>query len=104
MFYNTLVQAVLDYAACVWGDSFIGHSNTMLRLQKRAARIIMDAPWDAPYTALLSDLNIHPFQEQIAKLKAKIVLKALNGLLPSYIAEKFLRFSAVYSRETRNSN
>ena len=49
----------MDYAACVWGDSFIGHSNTTFRLEKRAARKIMDAPWDAPSTALLSDINIH---------------------------------------------
>lgn len=59
MFYNVLVQAVLDYAACVWGYSFIGHSDTMLRIQKHATRIIMDAPWDAASTALLSDINIH---------------------------------------------
>ena len=49
----------MDYATCVWGDSFIGHSNTTFRLEKRAARKIMDAPWDAPSTALLSDINIH---------------------------------------------
>jgi len=104
MFYNALVQAGMDCTACVWGDSFIGHSNAMLRLQKHAARIIMDAPWDAPSTSLLSDLNIHPLQERVAKLKAKIAFKALNGLLSSYIAENFLRFSSVHSRETRNSN
>ena len=103
MFYNALVQPVMDYCAWVWGDSFISHSNTMLPLQKRAVRIIMDAPWDAPSTALLSELNILPFQERVAKLKAKMASKALNRLLPSYIAEKFLRFSAVHVRETRNS-
>ena len=41
MFYNALVQLVMDYGASVWGDSFFGHSNTMLRLQTRAARIII---------------------------------------------------------------
>ena len=71
--------------------------------QKRALRIMMDAPWDAPSTALLSELNILPFQERVAKLKAKMASKALNRLLPSYIAEKFLRFSAVHVRETKNS-
>ena len=79
------------------------HSNTMLHFQKSAARIIMDAALDAPSTALLSELTILPFQERLAKLKAKMVLKALNSLLPSYIVEKFLRFSAVHVRETKNS-
>ena len=66
MFYNALVQPVMDYSAWVWDDSFINHSNTMLPLQKRAVRILMDAPWDAPSTALLSELNILPFQERVA--------------------------------------
>ena len=61
-------------------------------------------PWDAPSTALLNRyFNIHPFQEREAKLKAKMVFKALNGLLPIYIAEKFLIFNAVHSKEKGNS-
>ena len=66
MFYNALVQPVMDYCSWVWGDSFISHSNTMLPLQKNAARIMMGAPWDAPSTVLLSELNILPFQERVA--------------------------------------
>ena len=57
-----------------------------------------------PSMALLNDLNILPFQERVAKLlKGKNGFKALNGLLPSYIAKTFFRFSEVNSRETRNS-
>ena len=37
------------------------------------------------------------------KTKGKNGFKALNGLLPSYIAETCLRFSAVHVRQTRNS-
>ena len=75
MFYNALVQAVMDYGACVGDDSFIGHSNTMLCLQKQAVRIIMDALWDALSMAVLSDRNILPLQKRVAKLKAKMVLR-----------------------------
>ena len=87
MFYNALVQAVMDYGACVRDDSFIGYSNTMLRLQKQAVGIIMAAPWDALSMAVLSNVNILPLQKRVAKLKAKMVFKAFNGLLRSYIAE-----------------
>ena len=41
MFYNALVWPLMDYGACVRGDSFIGHSNIMLLLQRRATSIIM---------------------------------------------------------------
>ena len=41
------------------GTYIVGsHSNTMLRLQKRAARTIVDAPWDAPSTALLTGADL----------------------------------------------
>ena len=43
------------------------------------------------FYALLSDLNILPFQDRVAKLKAKIVCEVLNGLLPSYTAERFFK-------------
>ena len=75
----------------------------MLRLQKRAARIIKDAPWDARSKPLFDDLNIVPFHERVARMKVKMVFKALNGMLPSYMSEKFLRFSTIHSRKTRNS-
>ena len=102
LYYNSLASicAKQTVTPCQsWGDSFITHSNTMLHLQKRAARTIMDAPWDAPSTALLSELNILPFQERVAKLMAKMAFKAFNGLLPNYIALKLLRFSAVHARK-----
>lgn len=71
MFYNDLVQASMDSAAWVCSDSFIGHSNTKLCLQKYPVRIIMNYPWDASSTSLLSDLNIHPLQERVAKIKER---------------------------------
>ena len=40
------------------GGSFVTHCNTMLRFQKRAARIINDVSWDAPFEALLNDESL----------------------------------------------
>ena len=47
----------------------------------------MAAPWDALSMAVLSNVNILPLQKRVTKLKAKMVFKAFNGLLRSYIAE-----------------
>ena len=53
---------------------------------------------------LASTLEENPRPSRASgKTKGKNGIKALNGLLPSYIAETFLRFSAVHVRETRNS-
>ena len=87
-----------------FGGQFLIHSNTMLRLQKRGARIIKDVSWDAPSEALFKDLKIVPFHERIAPIKVKTVFKALNGMLPTYLSEKFTTFSPVHSRKIRNSS
>ena len=90
--------------AYVWGDLYIKHTNAMLLLQKRAARVIVDAAWDArPSQAIFEELTIIPFKERVARMKAKIVYKALNGLTPSYISEKFTLFNAIHNKNTRNS-
>ena len=47
MFYNALVQPLVNNGAWSWGDSFITHSHTVLHLWKCAARKIVDAPLDA---------------------------------------------------------
>ena len=56
-----------------------------------------------PSTALLSDLNFLPFQERAAKLKAKMVFEVLNGLLPSYTAERFFKIQRSLLQGTRDS-
>ena len=35
-------------------------------------------------------------------MKAKMVFKALNGMLPCYLSEKFPRFGTLHSRNARN--
>ena len=101
-FFNAMVQPVMDYGACIWGDSSDAHADTMLRLQKRAARIIADAPWDAPSEALFKDLGIVPFKQRVSRAKAALNFKAVKGMLPVYIARKFTPFSQVHSHNTRN--
>ena len=103
-FFNAIVQPVMDYGACIWGDSSEAHADTMLRLQKRAARIIADAPWDAPSEALFKDLGIVPFKQRVSRAKAALAFKAVKGMLPVYIARKFTPFSQVHSHNTRNSH
>ena len=100
--FNAIVQPVMNYGACISGDSSEAHADTMLQLQKRAARIIADAPCDAPLEALVKDLDIIAFKQRVSRAKAALIFKAVNGMLPVYIARKFTPFSQVYSHNTRN--
>ena len=76
----------------------------MVKLQKRAARIITDSPWDAPSKPLFDALGITPFPERVKKSKAKLMFKALNNLAPDYVTSKFKKFKQVHNICTRNSN
>ena len=103
-FYKAIIQPVMDYGACVWGDTAVKHADAMPLLQKRAARIITDAAWDAPSEVIFKELNIIPFKERVARMKAKMVFKALKRLAPAYISEEFTLFSQIHTRNTRYSS
>ena len=104
MFYNAVIQPVMDYGSCVWGDVSASHNNTMVKLQKRAARIITNSAWDTPSGPLFDALGIVPFPERVARAKATLMFKTLNNLVPGYLAQKFTRFNNIHDINTRNAD
>ena len=57
LFYNSYIQPSLDYCLIIWGNAPKTHIERLHKLQKCAARIILDAAPDAPSQPLFNDLN-----------------------------------------------
>ena len=76
------------------------------KLQKYAARIILDAPYDSPSQPLFEKLDRLNIYERIEYSKGVLLYKSVHGLCPSYISELFtFQNSNVYSlRSASNSN
>ena len=78
--------------------------NRVLKLQKRAARIIIDANSRASSVKLFNKLKWLPFYEQAKITKCAIVYKRLQGNVPAYLKTLLKLSSETHSRETRYAN
>ena len=61
IFYNTMIRPVIDYVNVVWTNCDKHCLNRVVKLQKRAARVILDADCQASSVKLFNKLNWIPF-------------------------------------------
>ena len=76
----------------------------MLKLQKRAARLIMDADSKAFSVRFFDDLSWLPFYEEAKISKCLIAFKVLQGESPAWIVRLLTRNNNLHSRNTRYAN
>ena len=76
----------------------------MLKLQKRATRLIMDADSKASSVRFFDDLSWLPFYEEAKISKCLTAFKVLQGESPAYIARLLTRNNNLHSRNTRYAN
>ena len=80
------------------------NKENLLRLQKRAAKIILDAEKTAPSVGLFNTLKWVPFYAESYVNRCVLIYKRLNGNTPEYINDLLIRNSATHNRSTRFCN
>jgi len=104
IFYNTMIRPVIDYVNVVWMSCDKHCLNCVLKLQKRAARVILDADCQASSIKLFNKLNWIPFFKQAKLTKCCIIYKCLQGHVPTYLKSLLKLTSDTRSRQTRYAN
>ena len=84
----------MDYCCVVWGNTSKENLDRIHRIQKRAARLILDADYKAPSLPLFIKLNWLPIYERI---------KYFHCLAPSYLQDLVTPFNTVHNFDTRGS-
>jgi len=79
LYYNTMIRPIIDYVSVVWTSCDKHTLTRVLKLQKRAARVILDADRQANSVKLFNKLNWIPFTEQAKLIKCCITKKRLQG-------------------------
>ena len=82
----------------LWGRCSKQNTPRILKLQKRAARIILTADITTPSKTLFSELNWLTFPKRVQYHTCTMVYKALNGLAPEYISGIFTKVSKSHMR------
>ena len=89
LYYNAYVLPSIDYCLTIWGNTSKTNLERIHKLQKCAARVILDAPPDSPSLPLFNELGWLNVFERVELNKGVLLYKIVNGMCPDYLPEMF---------------
>ena len=102
LFYNATIKPLFLYGGAVWSMTSKANIKRVFRLQKRAARTILDVKTKEERTvSLFKKLDWIPFYVEINVNKLCLIFKCLNGQCPEYLCNKFVLVSHTSVRSSR---
>ena len=106
LYFNSYILPVIDYCLTVWGNAPKLQIERIHKLQKRAARVILDSPPDSSSKPLFEELGWLTVFERVEYNKAILLYKSMNNMSPTYISSLFnFQNSEYYSlRSIENNN
>ncbi|MCG8047955.1 MAG: reverse transcriptase family protein, partial [Candidatus Thiodiazotropha endolucinida] len=102
-FYQGYILPLIDYGSITWGSTCGTNVERLLKLQKRAARIILNAGFDTPSVSMFKELGWVSVGDRLKYNKAVLTYKALNDLAPDYIASLLKPMSQAHSLNLRST-
>ena len=103
MFYQAYILPFIDYGSSTWCTTARSNLERLSRLQKRAARIILNAPYDTTSSDMFKALGLPTREKRHSYNKAVLTYKALNNLTPLYISELLIPMSETHNRTLRST-
>jgi len=85
IYYSTIIKPVMLHSSTIWTSCSKENLLKVLRLQKRAAKIILHAEKTAPSVGLFNTLKWVPFYAESYVNQCILIYKRLNGNTPEYI-------------------
>ena len=102
LYYQGYILPLIDYGSSTWGTTSKTNIERISKLQKRAARIILNAPFDTASAEMFNTLGWQTVTQRHNYNKAVLVYKALNDLTPSYISDLLTPVSQLHHRTLRS--
>ena len=103
-FYNAMIKQTMLYASNVWSACFIGNLQSVFRLQKRSARIILDADMRANSDAPFTRLDCLPLHLEVKVNIFVQVHKRINVRSLGYMSDLLVSNSDINERNNRNDS
>ena len=93
----------MDYCCTVWGNINCRLTDSMVKFQKRAARIILAKSIETPSADMFAELNWMTFPDRVKFQKSVLMFKIFNNLTPSYLQDHFTLTSDVHQSPLRST-
>ena len=105
IYFNAVIKPLMMYASTVWTSCNKEVLERVLRMQKRAARIILEAQRTSRTVTLFNNLSWIPFYNEAYIKRCELGFKRINGSqLPDYLSASLGKNSDFHSRNTRKCN
>ena len=87
--YNAYILPCINYCLTIWGNTAKTNLERIHKLQKCAARVILDASPNCPSLPLFHELRWLTVFERVEFNKAVLCYKIIHGMCPEYLSETF---------------
>ena len=103
LLYICLIQSQMDYCCEIWGNRFLGQTDKLTKLQKRAARLILNCNMYTSSNELFTRLKWMPFKKRVEYFRCIFVFKCLHNLSADCFQNAFNEISKAHNINTRQS-
>ncbi len=108
LFYTSYILPHFDYCCVIWGTCSTYLLNDLYKLQKKAARLILDKVLNKELTVrskdLFNELKWMPLEDRITFHRAIQMYKCMNDICPENLQGMFRSNSDVHSYNTRSAS
>ena len=103
LLYLCLIQSQIDYCCEIWGAHAINQTEHIIKLQKRAARMILCCDFHTPSKEMFSQLKWLPFNDRVTYFKCVFMYKCIHHLSSNFYHDSFVFVSDTHSFNTRHA-
>lgn len=103
LFYSAYILPHFDFCSVVWGTCAAIHFNDLYKLQKKAARLILDTDCSERSTDLFTRLGWMPLADRITYHRAVQMYKCLNRECPQSLQGIFQMNADIHTYSTRSA-
>ena len=104
LYYNALINPVMMYGCTIWSSCSRENVERVYKLQKRAARVILDANTMERSAKLFRKLNWLPFHDEIKIQKCSVIYRRIVGESPGCMEKLLTRNVNLGNRFNRRSH
>ena len=103
-YYQSYILPSFDYGCIVWGKCKRSNIDRLIKLQKRAARIILQADFMTPSKQMFATLKWLPFDKRVDYHTCVMVYKVLSDQSPDYLSQFIIKSSDTHNLNLRSSS
>ena len=102
--YYSFIYPYFTYCLEVWGSASNCYLWSVVKLQKRAIRIISSANYRSPTEPLFKSLNVLPLSKLYEYKIILFMLKYNKNMLPNLFCDMFIQNAQIHSYSTRQAS